>query len=617
MTPPSYRLPAALMVAAAVLVAAIFAFDLTPWVRGGFGWRWEYVPVGAGIIAFAALVAGYIMLAGWLMARRAGARVMLAVAFVAAALIPVAAVSLRGETLHVLFGRVFSEVASYHMVGAAQVDWAGGEWRDWPEVMGRVGSHVGTSPPGLLLGYGLTTDLIGRSGAALPLSRPLIEAVCADYRVYDLTLAEVASGWLGVLYPVWAALAVFPLYGLARRVGQPRPEAAALLWPLVPGLSGFAVSNSTVFPLLALTCLWFLVGGGRWRIVAAGVMFGLATFVNLALLPLAGLAGFYVLLRWWMSSPRPSFLQPVMTGVWFALGTLVPWAVWFALTGDTPLDIIAQSFSYHLELERPYAFWVWFHVWDWAVWGGLALTAAAIWWMVVRWRDPATPNESRVLAAALVLTVLALTLSGTTRGESGRIWLFLAPFVLVILAGIPGWRVVAGAQGVLTIALVFAVNAFNAPDVPPLPSLPPVGEQTAMATFTDPQGAAFRLVGYDAQPQGDRLDITLRFAGQQPPVEPVWLGVVLVAPDGSTSASEPQQPVSVATGERLPATCWRGGTLAEVRVSHPLPPDLLDGGYYVSLAAYGYREGAGALTVQTADGSDVQVGLGPFVLTEP
>ncbi|NOG50485.1 MAG: hypothetical protein HND48_14490 [Chloroflexi bacterium] len=54
---PRWILPTAALVAA---IAVIFAFDLTPWVRGGFGWRWAYdpLPLTAWIVP-AAVVAVY------------------------------------------------------------------------------------------------------------------------------------------------------------------------------------------------------------------------------------------------------------------------------------------------------------------------------------------------------------------------------------------------------------------------------------------------------------------------------------------------------------------------------------------------------------------------------
>lgn len=607
------------LIGGAVILAAVFAFDLTPWVRGGFGWRWEYDPAPSSPLGFVLCLLGYIVVAAWLLHRRARPRTLLAYAFIAAAAFPFIAAALRGEPLYVMFSRIFSEVASHHMVGAASVDWVGGEWRDWPSVMGRIGSHVGTSPPGLLLAYGLVTDLADKTGLAAPFSRPLISALCTDYKLYDLTPAEIASGWFGVLYPVWAALAVFPLYALGKKIGT-RPEWPLLLWPLVPGLSGFATSNSTLFPLLALLMMWALVGHiNRWRAALAGLIFGVAIFINLALLPLAGLAGYFVLGRWLSLTPRPSLTQPITSGVFFALGALIPWGIWWLLTGDTPLDILRQSFDYHLELERPYWFWVWFHVWDWAVWGGLMIFIGAGAILPHLWRGRHHNPDAAGVAIAVMGTVLTLTISGITRGESGRIWLFLAPFVLVLWAVAPPsswrWRDLALAQGVLTCALIFAVDAFNAPDVPPVPPLSGTVSASPIAEFYEDGQPAFAILNAQARLEGEGLRLDLTVVGRTPPLRPAWFGMTLVAPDGAVWPSEPLQPLDQTTGERLPATCWAHGNTAHITLRQrldPLPP--AGDGYYVSISVYDYRTNGAVWSVNGT--SETHIGLGAFRLGE-
>lgn len=600
-----------------VILAIIFITDATPWVRGGYGWRWEYHPAAANALLGIGVFLGYSGLADWLIHKQANRWAVLSTAFIAAALLPLLTLAMHGDVLYGLFSRIFSEVASHHMVGAASIDWVGGEWRDWPLVMERLGSHVATSPPGLLLAYGLVTDLADKTGLASPLSRPLIAALCTDYKLYDLTPAEIASGWLGVLYPVWSALTVIPLYALARKIGT-RPELPTLLWPLVPGLGGFAASNSTLFPLLAVLMMLPLVGRPTfWRLCVSGLMFGLATFVNLALLPLAGLAGYFVLVRWLISTPRPSFLHPIRLGIYFGLGALIPWVIWFALTGDTPLDIVRQSFEFHLELERPYWFWVWFHVWDWAVWGGLAVCIAALSQVLPLWRNRTNAPDTTALALTSILTLLTLTISGITRGESGRIWLFLVPCVLVLLATAENWRWrdLALSQSVLTFALAFAITPFSAPDVPVVPPLSETANGTPQHLFSENGTPAFGILGYQAHLDGDTLNLTLEVVGQTPPLTPAWFGMALVAPDGTIRASEPLQPVTLETGERLPATCWTRGKTAKIVLHQPLSAPLPSGeGYYISLSVYDYRANG---AVWTVDGAQTQIGLGPFTLGNP
>jgi hypothetical protein len=206
--------------------------------------------------------------------------------------------------------------------------------------------------------------------------------------------------------------------------------------------------------------------------------------------------------------------------------------------------------------------------------------------------------------------MLTLTLSGITRGESGRIWLFLSPLLPVLIARRDfnwraGWPPLATAQAVLTIALVFAVDAFNAPDVPPRPALQLVSSDAALlATFTAPDGGRFTLVAVDYS-DPDTLELTIR--GERPTLAPVWFGLIGVDASDQQYPAEPQQPIY--NGERLPSACWRQGTETHVSLA---VPDMPDGEFYVSLSAYGYRAGEAPLTIQTADGEDTQIGLGPF-----
>jgi hypothetical protein len=346
------------------------------------------------------------------------------------------------------------------------------------------------------------------------------------------------------------------------------------------------------------------------RAAASGFVFGIATFTNFALLPLAGLAGYFVLIRWLLMRPRSPFVVPVRIGTTFALTALIVWGMWFALTGETPFDLLRQSFDTHLELERPYAFWVWFHLWDWMVWSGVGLVIAALAASREYWRSRISQPALAALAAALLLTLLTLTLSGITRGESGRIWLFLSPLLPVLIARRSfdwrvGWPVLATAQALLTIALVFAVDAFNAPDVPPQPVFQSASsDATPLAAFSAPDGGRFYLISAE---QRDADTLELRVRGETPTFAPVWFGIIGVDAEGQAYPVEPQQPIY--NGEHLPSSCWRGQTEATVSLALPEMPA---GEYYVSLSAYGYRAGDPPLAIHSADGEDVQIGLGPF-----
>lgn len=625
-------------------LAVAYAADLSPWLRGGFGWRWEYLPVPLARAGVLALTLALYLAGAWGIAthtRRPAPALLWS--WLGAIVIALAAGYARdGDALYALFVRVASEVASAEHWASARIDWAGGEWRDWVAVMQAYGGHVATRPPGMFVLYALTESLVSASPALTArLYGALLPLQCHNYELLILSPEGWASAWFGILSPVWAGLAVYPLHSLARRFSDaPTARQVALWWALVPGMAGFVTSSSTLFPVVALLVMRGLVAGldagattprGRAWLAAAGVGYGAGMMLNFVFLPLAALYGFYTLAHAATLKGTRRLSEPLLAGAIFGAGALIPWGAFTLLTTQTFFDLLAQSLGYHLQLERPYWFWVGMHVWDWVTWTGFAFSAAWLWglwrwWRARRGSSGITPPP--LIGIALALSVLAFTLTGTTRGESGRIWLFLSPFVLVAAgealaragdaqrAG-RAWLALGGAQAVLTLALLGAVNAYPAPDIsapPPPPATVSVAHEHD-ATFSYSPGGAFRLTGWAGAHDGDALILDLRWQGVQRPEAWLWFGATLVSPAGDTYGVAPWQPAD-ADGARYPTTCWAEGQVIGVRARLPLPPDAQSGAWWVSLAVFGDPDDPeGRLPVRTPAGEDRQIGLGPVVVS--
>jgi len=242
-------------------------------------------------------------------------------------------------------------------------------------------------------------------------------------------------------------------------------------------------------------------------------------------------------------------------------------------------------------------------------------------WLTGLWRARHALGAAQLVSLALLCTILAFTLSGTTRGESGRIWLVLAPFALIAAAGYvpavnsgeraaPVFRLTA-LHGLMALVLTSVLAVYNAPELTPPPAPLSVRvSQPADATFSSIDGALYRLTGWEAAADADSITLALRWQGVLRPLHYQWFSAVLVAPDGATYPIEAWQP-NVGT---YPTTCWDTGMTRGARVTLPLPPDALPGEWYVSLAAFG--GGAlpeGRLTVTQPDADPAaQIGLGPI-----
>ena len=627
--PHSFRIIFGFSLALALALAA----DWWPFLRGGYGWQWPYEPVDAARLLPLILAVAVYLSGGWFLLRKtARPAPVLGWSLVGSAVLPLVVATLRSnDVLYELFARTISGVTTGPHLAAATIDWSAGEWRDWLSVMERAtdySRHVALGPPGLPLWYGMLNGLLAAVPAlAERLRGGLLPYQCHNYRVLAYTAAEWASAWFGMMMPVWAAFTVFPLYGAARRLVGDRARWTVTWWPLVPALLMFAPTWNTLFPLLSVTAFWMLLVGlargsrPRWA-VGSGFVTGLLTFASFSAAPLLGLLGAYVVLHE-LAEARYN-LQAVfswrllrMAG-FFAIGLALPWIGYGAASGQTPFDMLSMAMSRHLELDRPYLPWLWLHFWEWVLMTGMPLVVL---WLLSAFRQLRHYRRREgLLSLSLLLTMAALVLSGTARGETGRVWLFFSPLVLIaavdgVNALAPGdapdavsWRAVTVAQAFLAVALAFGWNVIEAPDVTPPP--PPPGGLMAARPADAIFGGVFRLAAWEATVDHGEVTLRLDWQGLERVTRPYYFSALLVAPDGVPLARAVDwQPLAT----RYPTTCWSPGEWVGDTVRLPLPPDAMPGDWWISLSSFpDVTRPEERVTVTMPDGSvDSQVGLGP------
>lgn len=206
-----------------------------------------------------------------------------------------------------------------HRAGA-DIGLGGAAWRDWDSFIHLTtwaGGHVAVAPPGIPLFYALLSALFDAvPSVSQPLASPLIAFQCSNYNfIYD-TPGEWAAAWFGVLMPIWTALAVFPLYAVARRIGLMKPytRLIVLVYALVPSLSLFAPTWSTLYPFISLCIVWLLIVGlerrSLWRLALVGLLLGTALFMNYTFLPLGAFVGIYATLFIMLAKLSPPIPLP-------------------------------------------------------------------------------------------------------------------------------------------------------------------------------------------------------------------------------------------------------------------------------------------------------------------
>jgi len=635
------RKPAVLSVilgVTAVLLLA-FLFDWWPGLRGGYGWRWPYhqptldqLPrLGPALLTLLLYFLGL----RFFWDRRAWLFVLWC--FGGAFVVPIALLYWWGDPLGLLFVRTVSGVTTGGFAIAAQVREIGDMLVQWPSLMPGwegLSSHMVVSPPGWpflyykLMEWGERLPAVSRAaGMAV---RPFL---CDNVPMMDHSNAQLAASWLGIAAPLWVALTVVPFYGLARQVaGDQAARWAIAWWPLVPSLSVFLGTLNSPYPLAAVTIVWLLWAGMTnvrpgWaavQLVAAGALTAVAILFSFAFVPLLLFAG---LLAWIVGWKRPGETwkeagkRPFLSGIQFGFGLLLIFALFTIWTGYTPLTIWQTTTQYHFKLERAYWPWLWLHSWDFILF--LGLPAFALFLLAFFQR---TAQPVRQLALALALTLSLVVLSGTARGETGRIWSLFMPVALVgtavIIASLARRYQVAFTAGQMAwlVGLFIIIPAVGSDLTPPpvytAVAFPP--SAIPLVPFAVDFGDVLHLQSYSAQydAQTRQIMLDLYWEARRQMDIPYFFSGVLVAPDGQVLTAVDWQPFAY----QFPTTCWYGLPAPIVdRIVLSAGDDPPMGDWWLSLRVFALNENGlpVPLPVIQADGSaGDQVGLGPIPLVE-
>ena len=595
----------------------LLATDAYPGLRGGAGWRWPYaLPDSAvPVLVLAGLLVIY--LAGVIFIRRSQPPVVLALAWMVAggaALGWGAAGIPHGDAAFTLFTRTVSPVqtgASTVAVREMATTGVSDTLDRWPDVMRDALDaniiHFTTSPPGQpLLHYAVAgLDVPG----AEPLSMALRSYQCSNLNVMRYTEGELFSvGVFGLLMPLWAALAVIPIYFSARLLlnlhnkgGGSRSKTAvrtalqvAAWWPLVPTVLLFAPTWNTLYPFLCVSAFALLLGAlHRARIGyagAAGAGMSVTTFLNFAVVPVLLLFGLFTLGMTMVvraESTTRGFVQAVRIGLWFGVGLLSVWIAFFVAAGHTPLDLAAVTAEKHSTLVagRDYLAWLLLHPYDVLMFVGWPVAALFLWgvWRAIRrWRKPSPVG---VLALALFVTVVLVDLAGVAQGENARIMSFYAPFFL--LAAVPlfvdrRWDLpLLGAQ-----ALTVLVMASVLPVVPLDLNQPPQVPRTDVATLDSealiPVEVVFDSTAYAGDFALDSHRFIADLGAQVITLETVWRGgapverpyrfeVVARAENAIDGEIVTEPHIWYAQNSNYLPTCWRAGDVIQDVTQIPLP----------------------------------------------
>ncbi|MEP7287616.1 MAG: hypothetical protein ABI947_17825 [Chloroflexota bacterium] len=623
-----------------LIVCLILVTDFVPWLRGevpwlpgSAAWVWGYdLPRWVWVLPCILGVAIYTVGAAALLQEndennRYPVRLILW-SFVGAALLSILLMTMEERPLFLLFTRSASLLTGGYQHSATLITDLNTTLRDWPQFMidyreeFKLGSTP-TSPPGwtalyyaVAHGFG-TVPPVAQTFSALV--RPL---ECLNLSMMTWTDGEMASAWFQMFMPLWSALAVAPLYKLGVSIFNRRVALwAVVLWPIIPGLAMFNPRFNTFYVLLTLVLLVILWRGldrdRGWWIALAGFIVSVATFLNISLFPLGLLVGLTIIGFFVTQRQGVPFLSLVRQLAIFGVGCAVVWIIYGGLSGVSVLDVVRIGLQQHVEQHnRPYFPWLFMHPYDMFFFVGIPVAALAIWGLVqhtVAFRQWRSASRANVFVVAGGLTLILLILSGTAKGETGRLWLFFAPIWLLLSGEVlqrftNRQRLAILAMQAITLfcmAAVLRVN-FTTLTVPPTPSLAATAPTLAINKQFAHGSDVVTLVGVDATPDSDAIKLSLHWRADSYVSRPYYLSVVPVAPDQSLRKGYDWDPLDW----HYPPSCWMPGQefidTVTVKLSDP-GVQVQSGNWWFSLSISDVFTHEAMLV----GGQNTQIGIGP------
>jgi hypothetical protein len=495
------------------------------------------------------------------------------------------------------------ETNGYFRLAADTTDMPG-LLRNYPALMSAFPSeHTRTHPPGLIVANWLVLQIFQRwPDLAQTIAEQVWPLRCTDLWLLNSRPAVAAAlAAVTLLTALAGAVTVVPAYALGcRLLSDEAARLAAALVATLPALLIFTPTPVQIDALLAVTAVWLLQIGldrqQRGWFWLSGLIASLMTFFSLGngliLLLLAGYAGS----GWWLEREKRPFTQLLVQLIFLGLGATAIWLVYWAGWGVPPWSVAQAGLGQHYELvtrHRRYEWWLVYNLLDILIFAGPVVGIGFI--ALFRESQALIRKPPALFILPLTFLILLLDISGAARGEVGRLWLFLMPFLAIgsatfylpiptsalLITSLPplspappsaslracpdsaeGTSLLLIAMQLITaLAIGLAWQPIEAVIVvaerPSLPLNPIPQNSTDAAFYAHESSTSMVLRGYDLAQSEDSLDLTLYWQAESAASRPYTVFTHLLNQQGEVAAQQDNWPVN----GLWPPTCWRDEAL--------------------------------------------------------
>lgn len=304
--------------------------------------------------------------------------------------------------------------------------------RDYPYIASQLDQHAITHPPGVNV---LLNGIINFFSAVPQVTKFLSQYINPpsepnSFKLW-LSLTEpqrIAAIISAFITHLLSLTAIIPLYfSLKNVLGIKTAVRSVFLYVLIPSIAFFAPLFDPIYSLFSVLSFYLIVKGiiGKKYVLIflSGLILGIGFFFSFSLIPIFVIAVLFCLLMY-MKKRRTYIIKD---SLYFIAGILT-WIIITYLFGFNFISAFFTATKSGSHLARSYISSLWANPYDFFIFLGIptAILFLTFSFEVLRKKIQVQSNFG-VLLVSFWSTFLLLNISGSARGEVGRIW---APLML-------------------------------------------------------------------------------------------------------------------------------------------------------------------------------------------
>ena len=292
---------------------------------------------------------------------------------------------------------------------------------------------LGTKPPGVILFYIVSQKI---SNIINPVQ---------DYAGRFMRLTNFAA----YIYPLLTYLAIIPLFYLTKAIlgSDEKAYVSSILYMFFPNIVLMPLElDQVLFPLLFIICLlctWQIIKKQSFFWAAlTGIVYYISLYFTFSLLPLLALICMWLFFEFLNSTKKQRFKQLVIQGAGIAVGLVIGYGFFNLVLNYDVFIRFSNAMAHHTTLKeyesglQQILAALKLNNLEIAAWIGFPMALFVVSRIFSTVKSYISRNISRadIFSAAMIVMYIFLNIVGRTRGEVGRLWIFLIPAFAVMVS---------------------------------------------------------------------------------------------------------------------------------------------------------------------------------------